>query len=242
MTVWEWLADPVHWSGPAGVPARVVEQLVITGLAVGLAAVIALPIGVVTGHLHRWSGLVTSIANLGRAIPTFALLLLFAASGGIGVGVTAAVLALTVFAIPPMLTNANVAIGGVDPAVRRSAVAMGMTGPQVLLRIELPLGLPLLFAGVRTAAVQTTATATIAAFVGGGGLGRLILDGFGLQDPAMVMAGVILIAVVTMAMEATLALTQAVLASALGGRRHGPGLRERLVLAFRTTDGRGSIA
>lgn len=236
MTVWEWLADPEHWTGPAGVPARVVEQLVITGLAVGLAAAIALPIGIVTGHLHRWSGLVTSIANVGRAIPTFALLLLFAASGGIGVGVTAAVLALTVFAIPPMLTNANIGVASVEPAVRRSGVAMGMTGGQVLRRIELPLGLPLIFAGVRTAAVQTTATATIAAFVGGGGLGRLILDGFGLQDPAMVMAGVILIAVVTMVMEATLALAQALISRTLAGRREGVRLSDRLVAVFRSAD------
>lgn len=211
MTVWEWFADPANWTGPTGVWARIVEQLVLTGVAVGIAAAIALPIGVLAGHARRFGTLITSIANLGRAIPTFALLLLFATIGSIGVGTTAAVLALVIFAIPPIITNAHVGVVSVEDRVRSSAVAMGMSGGQVLRLIELPLAVPLLFAGLRTALVQTTATATLAAFVGGGGLGRFILDGFALQDQTMVLAGVVLVAALTVSMELVLAGVQRLL-------------------------------
>jgi osmoprotectant transport system permease protein len=148
------------------------------------------------------------VANLGRAIPTFGLLLLFASITAIGVGSLAAVLALILFAIPPIVTNANVAITSIDPQVRSAARAMGMSGRQVLWQVELPLGVPLLFAGLRTALVQTTATATLAAFVGGGGLGRYIIDGFALQDQVLVFVGIILVAVLTVGMELALGLVQ----------------------------------
>jgi osmoprotectant transport system permease protein len=211
MTVWEWFADPANWSGPTGVWARIVEQLVLTGVAVGIAAAIALPLGVLVGHLRRYGALITSVANLGRAIPTFALLLLFATIGSIGVGTSAAVLALIVFAIPPIVTNAHVGIVSVEDRVRSAAIAMGMSGRQLLRIIELPLAVPLIFAGLRTALVQTTATATLAAFVGGGGLGRYILDGFALQDQTMVLAGVVLVAALTISMELLLAGVQKLL-------------------------------
>jgi osmoprotectant transport system permease protein len=130
--------------------------------------------------------------------------------------VGAAIIALVIFAIPPILTNANVAIAHVDPGVRNAGRAVGFTGRQLLWQIELPLGLPLIFAGIRTATVQVTATATLAALVGGGGLGRFILDGFALQDTTMVLAGVALVAIVTMTMEAALALVQALIARRIG--------------------------
>jgi osmoprotectant transport system permease protein len=212
MTVWEWFADPANWTGPSGVWARVVQQLVITGIAVGVAAAIALPIGIAAGHAGRFGGVVTSIANLGRAVPTFALLLLFASIAAIGVGTLAAVLALIVFAIPPIITNAYVGVRTVDDRVRSAAIAMGMSGGQLLRGIELPLAVPLVFAGLRTAFVQTAATATLAAFVGGGGLGRFIIDGFALQDQVMVLAGVVLVATLTMGTELVLAGTQRLLA------------------------------
>lgn len=211
MTVWEWFADPANWTGPDGIWARVVEQLVLTLISVGVAAAIALPAGILAGHVRRFGTLVTNIANLGRAIPTFALLLLFASMGAIGVGTSAAVLALIVFAIPPIITNAHVGIITVEPQVRSAAIAMGMNGRQLLGRIEVPLAVPLIFAGLRTAFVQTAATATLAAFVGGGGLGRFILDGFALQDHTMVLAGVILVALLTMTIEIVLALVQSLL-------------------------------
>jgi osmoprotectant transport system permease protein len=213
MTVWDWFADPANWSGPTGVWVRVLQQIVITGFAVGIAALIALPVGVAAGHAGRFGGAVTSVANLGRAVPTFALLLLFASISAIGVGTLAAVLALIIFAIPPIITNAYVGVRTVEDRVRSAAVAMGMSGGQVLRSVELPLAVPLIFAGLRTAFVQTAATATLAAFVGGGGLGRLILDGFALQDRVMVLAGVVLVAVLTMGTELALAGAQRVLAA-----------------------------
>lgn len=207
----EWFGDPANWVGANGVPVRLGEQLVITGAAVLIAAVIALPIGIFTGHVGKWSSAVTNVANLGRAIPTFALLLLLAAVGG--VGVNAAIVALALFAIPPILTNANIAIVGVDSQARLAGRAMGFTGWQLLLRVELPLAMPLIFAGLRTATVQVTATATLAALVGGGGFGRYILDGFALQNTTIVLAGVVLVAALTITMEAALAFVQAVLTS-----------------------------
>jgi osmoprotectant transport system permease protein len=231
VNVLEWFTDPSHWSGPGGIPARLSEQLIITVVAVSVAALIALPIGIATGHLGKGSAIVTSIANLGRAIPTFALLLLLAAAGG--VGVSAAIIALVIFAIPPILTNANIAIAQVDPQVRSAGRAMGFTGRQLFWHIEFPLGLPLIFAGLRTATVQVTATATLAALVGGGGLGRFILDGFALQDTTMVLAGVILVACVTMTMEACLAFAQALIARRIG-HAHG-GLESTLMGVFRSS-------
>ncbi len=218
MSVWEWFADPANWSGPSGVWARLAQQIVLTVVAVGIAAAIALPVGIAAGHARRFGILITSIANLGRAIPTFALLLLFASISSIGVGTSAAVLALVIFAIPPILTNAHAGVDSVEADVRSAAVAMGMSGGQVLRRIELPLATPLVFAGLRTALVQTTATATLAAFVGGGGLGRFILDGFGLQDQAMVLAGVTLVAGLTMGSEVALAGLQRLTQSRFHGR------------------------
>jgi osmoprotectant transport system permease protein len=131
------------------------------------------------------------------------------------------VVALTLFAIPPLLTNAYVGIRDVDREVREAARGMGMTGLQLLRRVELPLALPLIAAGLRTAAVQVVATATLAAYVGGGGLGRLIADGFGRGDPAMTTAGGVLVAVLALTVELALAALQ---------RRLTPGPRRRRVL------------
>jgi osmoprotectant transport system permease protein len=131
------------------------------------------------------------------------------------------VVALTLFAIPPLLTNAYVGVRDVDRDVREAARGMGMTGLQLLRRIELPLALPLIAAGLRTAAVQVVATATLAAYVGGGGLGRFIADGFGQADPAMTAAGGVLVATLALVVELTLAAVQ---------RRLTPGTRRRRVL------------
>jgi osmoprotectant transport system permease protein len=208
MSVWEFFADPQNWTGPTGIPSRVLEQLAMTLAAVGIAAAIALPLGIGAGHSGRFGSLVVNLANLGRAIPTFALLLLFASISAIGVGFGAALLALTMFALPPIVTNSFTGVSSVNPNVRKSGRAMGMNGRQLLWAVEIPLASGLIAAGLRTAVVQTTATATLAAFVGGGGLGRLILDGFGRQDQAMVFAGVICVAMLTGAMEITMALVQ----------------------------------
>jgi osmoprotectant transport system permease protein len=205
-----WLGDKAHYRGADGIPHRLVEHLGITAGALGIACLIALPIAVGLGHTRRFTWLgaaVLSFANATRAVPTFAVLVLFAASP-IGIGNRATIIALSLFAIPPLLTNAFVGVRGVDPDVVEAARGSGMSGAQVLRRVELPLALPLIAAGFRTAAVQVVATATLAAYVGGGGLGRLIADGFGRADPAQTAAGGVLVAALALMVEIALALVQ----------------------------------
>ncbi len=206
--VWAWLTDPAQWSGPNGIPVRLVEHLRISGFALLLACLVALPVAVWLGHVGRGGFLAINVGNVGRAIPTYALLVIFASMDPIGVGEKAAVLALAVFALPPLLTNTYVAMRQVDPEVKDAARGMGMTGGQLLRRVELPLALPFTFAGVRTTTVQVVATATFAALVGGGGLGRYVVDGFGLQDSAELYGGVVLVALLSVAVELVLAAVQ----------------------------------
>jgi osmoprotectant transport system permease protein len=204
--VWDWFADPANWSGSFGIPARLVEHLWITAIPVTLAAVIALPAAMLIGHLRRFEFLVVSIANLGRAIPSFGLLFLFVIL--FGIGDEPVILAMMLLAIPPVLTNAYVGIQGVDPDTLEAARGMGMSEGAVLARIELPLAAPVIVAGLRTAAVQVVATATLAAVVGGGGLGRFITDGFAAGDRPQVFAGAVLVALLALATELAFALLQ----------------------------------
>ena len=207
MSTVHWLTDGAHWRGTDGIPHRLLEHLAVSGISVLLACLVALPIAFALGHYRRGGPLAVNISNASRAVPTFGLLILFAVTP-IGFGNRAAVLALTLFAIPPLLTNAYIGVRDVDGEVREAARGMGMTGLQVLRRVEVPLALPLVAAGVRTAAVQVIATATLAAYVGGGGLGRLIADGFGRGDPAMTTSGGVLVAVLALAVEVSLATVQ----------------------------------
>jgi osmoprotectant transport system permease protein len=199
-----WLSDPAHWRGVDGVPHRLVEHLAVSSIAVAVGCVFALPIAFALGHFGRGGPLAVNLANASRAVPTFGLLILLAVTP-VGFGNRAAVVALTLFAIPPLLTNAYLGVRDVDPEVREAARGMGMTGLQLLRRVELPLALPLVAAGLRTAAVQVVATATLAAYVGGGGLGRLIADGFGRADTPMTVAGGVLVAALALAVEIGLA-------------------------------------
>ena len=197
--VWEWFGDPIHWEGPFGVPARLYEHVVLSAVSLAIAAAIALPIGMYIGHRRRFEFLVVSVANLGRAIPSFGLLFLFVLMFGIGLDAPAALrpailFALVLLAIPPILTNTYVGIQVVDADTLESARGMGMGEGRVLLGIEVPLAAPLIMAGLRTAAVQVVATATLGAVVAGGGLGRFILDGFAARDQAQIVAGAILVA------------------------------------------------
>jgi osmoprotectant transport system permease protein len=195
----EWLGDPAHWSGTEGVPARLVEHMEISLAAVGVAIVFALPIGLVIGHTRRAEFIAVSVANLGRAIPSFAILsivfqLMLNVAPRLSFGFLPTAIALTLLAIPPILTNTYVGIQAVDADAVEAARGMGMHERQVLGRLELPLAAPLVLAGVRTAAVQVVATATLAALIGGGGLGRYIIDGFAQNDLPMVLAGAVLVA------------------------------------------------
>jgi osmoprotectant transport system permease protein len=150
------------------------EHLLLSGAAMGVALAVAVPLGVWLGHLHRGSFIAINAANVGRALPTLAVIAI--GFGFLGFGFTNVLVALAILAVPPILTNAYVAVDEVEPEAVEAARGMGMTGLQVLRRVELPLALPLLFAGIRTAAVYVVASATIAAIAGGGGLGEILFN------------------------------------------------------------------
>nr|WP_203645817.1 ABC transporter permease [Streptomyces sp. SID14478] len=198
---WDWLADSAHWAGDDGIWHRLTQHLVLTVVCLALSCLIALPVALVLGHLGKGGALAVNISNVGRAVPTFAVLvlLLLTPLGQYGEGPT--VVALVLFAVPPLLTNAYVGMRGVDREVVRAARGMGMTGRQMLLRVEAPLALPMIMNGVRIAAVQLVATATIAALAGGGGLGRIITAGFNLASTPQVVAGAVLVAAFALLVE-----------------------------------------
>jgi osmoprotectant transport system permease protein len=207
-----WFADESHWSGSSGVPARVLEHLQISLLAVGVAAVIALPIGLFIGHTRRGEFVAVSVGNLGRALPSFGILALVFpftlryAPGSIGFAPT--LIALFLLAIPPILTNTYVGVQNVDPDVTEAARGMGLSGRQVLLQLEVPLASELIVAGLRMAAVQVVATATLGAVFAWGGLGRFIVDGFAQGDDGMIVAGALLVAALAVLTEVAFALVE----------------------------------
>jgi osmoprotectant transport system permease protein len=202
-----WLNDPLNWSGKQGVPFLTYEHLYISFFAVLIAAGVSVPTALALGHTGRGGGVTVVVSNVSRAIPTLALLTIFAATS-IGFGNRATIIALAVFAGPPLLTNTYVGIRSVDRDIVEAGRGMGLSERSVLLRVELPLAVPLIAAGFRTAAVQVVATATLAALVGGGGLGRIITDGFGQQDRPQILAGGLLVAVLALVTELSLALVQ----------------------------------
>lgn len=194
-----WFADGAHWQGVDGMPNRVWEHVTMCALALASAVALALPVGLFMGHTGRGGALAINISNLGRAIPSFAIIVL--AAQVYGIGATPAYIALVALAIPPIVTNTFTAIQGVDPEVKESALGMGLTGRQVLARVELPMGMPLIMAGVRTSGVQIVATATLAALVGWGGLGRFVIDGLATRDFVEVFAGAFAVAILSILAE-----------------------------------------
>jgi osmoprotectant transport system permease protein len=201
-----WLNDPLNWQGPDGVVALTIDHIQVSVLAVLLAAVVALPIGLWLGHRGRGGVVGVVVANTTRALPTLALLTLLAASGLFGN--TATVLACAVFAVPPLLSGAVVGLGEVDADVRDAARGVGMAGPRVLWSVELPLAVPQLAAGIRTGAVQVLATVPLAALVGGRSLGSIVVEGFGTQRYGQVLAGGLLVAALCLVAEGLLAIVQ----------------------------------
>jgi osmoprotectant transport system permease protein len=202
----EWFTDPLHWEGSFGVPARLVEHLIMSAVSVAVAAAVAFPTGLYIGHRRRFEFLVVSVLNFGRAIPSFGLLFLFLLAFGIGLGYPASLrppilFALILLGIPPILTNTYIGVQTVDADTVEAARGMGMTEWEILTRLEIPLGAPLILAGVRTAAVQVVATATLAAVIAGGGLGRFIVDGFATGDDPQIFAGALLVAVLAILTE-----------------------------------------
>jgi osmoprotectant transport system permease protein len=198
-----YLNDPFNWTRPDGILDLGAQHLRISVTAVAAAMVVGIPAGALLGHTGRGGGFTVALSNVTRALPTLALLTVFAVTP-IGFGPTATTIALALFALPPVLTNTYVGFRGVDRDVVEAARAMGMSESQVVLRAELPLATPLLMTGVRTAAVQVVATATLAALVAGGGLGRIITLGFRQQQYGAVLAGAILVAALAVATEVVL--------------------------------------
>ncbi|RPK38508.1 Glycine betaine/carnitine/choline transport system permease protein OpuCB [Streptomyces sp. ADI92-24] len=198
---WSWLTTSAHWYGDDGIWTRLGQHLYLTVACLLISCLIALPVALVLGHLGKGGALAVNISNVGRAVPTFAVLvlLLLTPVGRFGEGPT--IVALVLFAVPPLLTNAYVGMREVDQDVVRAARGMGMTGSQLLFQVEVPLALPLILTGVRIAAVQLVATATIAALAGGGGLGRIITAGFNLASTAQVVAGAVLVAAFALIVE-----------------------------------------
>jgi osmoprotectant transport system permease protein len=220
---WRYLVDADNWRGDGGMLHLMLQQLLLTVSALGLALVIGLPIALWLGHLGKGGFLAINISNIGRAVPTFALLALFVAAdpwpwlhyfpgtrefGPYGRAGLSTMVALALFALPPIITNSYVAVREVPADVKQAADGMGMTGLQKFLRVELPLALPLVMSGIRLALVQVWATATIAALVAGPGLGRVITDGFARTIYAKGIAGAIVVALVALVLEAVAALVQ----------------------------------
>lgn len=198
---WSWLTTSANWSGDGGIWNRLGQHLFLTVVCLLISCLLALPVAVVLGHLGKGGALAVNLSNIGRAVPTFAVLVLLLLTPIGGHGEWPTIIALVLFAVPPLLTNAYVGMREVDRDVVRAARGMGMTGRQLMLGVEVPLALPLILTGVRIAAVQLVATATLAALAGGGGLGRIITAGFNLASTAQVVAGAVLVAAFALIVE-----------------------------------------
>jgi osmoprotectant transport system permease protein len=203
IAVLHWFVDPAHWTGTDGIPTRLAQHIQLSAESVFIGALIALPAGILLGHYGRFGNLAINVSNVGRAVPSFGILVI--AFQVFGLGDLPIILSLTALAIPPMVTNSYVALREVDPDVKDAARGMGYRELARLLRVELPLAVPLIMAGVRTSAVQVVATATLAALIAGGGFGRYIIDGLDEQDYTKLFAGAILVALLALATEFALA-------------------------------------
>jgi osmoprotectant transport system permease protein len=225
----DYFATAANWWGVEGILHRLQEHVVMSFVSLLVAMVIALPIGLILGHTGRGGPLAINLSNLGRAVPSFAIIVLTASI--VGIGAKPAFIALVALAIPPMVTNTYTAVRGVDREVKEAAVGMGLTGRQVLWRVEVPMGLPLIMAGVRTSGVQVVATATLAALVGWGGLGRYIIDGLATREFHEVFVGAVLVATLSLVVELALGWFQRVVVPT--------GLQHRLVATAELDDAVG---
>lgn len=203
---WAWFTTGAHWHGADGVPRRLLEHLGYTALTVLIAIVIAVPLGLWIGHTGRLRGLAVGVTGALRALPTLGLLTLVVLWQGIGL--TPPIIALVVLAIPPLLAGAYAGVEAVDRRTVDAARGMGMTEWQVLARVELPLGLPLLLGGLRSSVLQIVATATVAAYIGLGGLGRYVIDGVAIRDYPQTLAGSLIVVALALALDGVFALVQ----------------------------------
>lgn len=219
-----WFTDTASYSGPGGIPVRVIEHVQLSSQAVLVAALVALPVGLYVGHKKRFEFLAISVGNLGRAIPSFGLIAIlfvptFSWPGDLGYW--AVFIAMVLLAIPPILINTAVGIRSVDRDTVEAARGMGMTDRDVLLRIEVPLAVPLIISGLRTASVQVIATATIGAITSIGGIGRFLIDGIATRREELVLGGAILVAVLAILTEVMFSILEGALSprTSSGSRR-----------------------
>jgi osmoprotectant transport system permease protein len=197
---WDWLKQPQQWHGADGIPVRILEQLGYTALSLVIAALIAIPVGILIGHTGRGALFAVNLANAGRAIPTLGLLVLLAVT--LGFSPLAWLIPLVVLGIPPIMVNAYEGVAGVDPELKDAARGMGMTPWQQIRKVEVPVAMPLIVLGLRTGAIFVVATATIAAYIGLGGLGRYIIDGLATENYGEVAGGAALVVVLALAVQA----------------------------------------
>jgi osmoprotectant transport system permease protein len=202
-----WLVDPAHWAGSQGIPNRLFEHLALSGASMAIAMAIAIPAGIWIGHTGRFGSVTVNVANFGRALPSLAVIglvlpLTVALDPQAGFKVYPTLIAMVVLATPPILVNTQTGIAGVDRDLVEAARAMGMTEGGVVRRVELPLAIPPILAGLRSAAVQVIATATLGAIFGGGGLGRYLVEGVAQRDDGMTFGGVVLVAGLALVVEA----------------------------------------
>jgi osmoprotectant transport system permease protein len=217
-----YLLDPAHWQGTTGIPNRLIEHLVLSLLAVGMASLIALPMGLYMGHTGRFTLLGINLANFGRAVPSYAVMVMIlpvalalAPQAGydprLGLTFIPIFGAMVLLAIPPILVGAYAGLREVDPDLVESSRGMGLTGRQILGRVELPLASPVIAGGFRTALLQVIATATIGAILSGGGIGRFIIDGIARRDDGSIYVGVLLVATLAIGVDLGMAWLQRVL-------------------------------
>jgi len=211
-----WLTDPANWSGTAGVPNRLLEHISMCGASVLAAMLIGLPLGLFIGHTGRFANAAINVANVGRAIPSYALLVIFLPVAlslwpdpTSALNIVPTFIAMTALAVPPILVTTWAGIRGVDRDLVEAGRGMGLTELEILRRIEVPIAIPVIVGGVRTATLQVIATATIGAILGGGGLGRFVVDGFHNPGaPAQLYAGALLVALLAIAVDGLLAIVQ----------------------------------
>ncbi|KQM61155.1 MULTISPECIES: ABC transporter permease [unclassified Agreia] len=201
-----WIFDPAHLGGPNGIPIRLVQHLTISLVVLVIASVIAIPLGYLIGHTGRGRSLAVSLTGGFRALPTLGLLIIVAL--WLGIGVEAPIIALVVLAVPPILAGAYSGFEAIDRRTIDSARAVGMTEGQIVRKVEVPLGLPLLIGGLRSATLQVIATATLADYVGAGGLGRFIFVGLKSNDYSQMLAGSLLVIALALLSEGIFAVLQ----------------------------------
>jgi osmoprotectant transport system permease protein len=206
-SVWGWLTTAASWEGEEGILHRLWQHVWLSGVSVLVACLIALPIGIFLGHLGKGGAVAINLANVGRAIPTLGVIILFAVSP-LGLNTWTLIATLVIFAAPPILANAYVGVSTVDRDAKESARGMGMSGGQVLRAVEIPLALPLIAAGIRTSTLQVVATATLAGYTGNGTLGAIVFRGFNINLDYLVIGGAILVAALALITELLLGLLQ----------------------------------